>query len=153
MIKPRKITTIKNKKAPSRVQRPTGKRKDWSRQPGWIPQRVTTGEKAIDATRLSREVPEEFREPVPEEMAPVPPNIVNWSEPEDRGEDLASERDPFMQQPELDTEIPPELVQERAYLLYEQRGGHPGDDLADWFEAERQIRREMKPRAKGRKEK
>jgi|GEM_PF-6049847 len=51
---------------------------------------------------------------------------------------------PFTRQLERDTEIPPELIQERAYRLYEQRGGNPNDDLADWFEAERQLRRERR---------
>lgn len=30
----------------------------------------------------------------------------------------------------------------RAYELYERRGGHHGQDLDDWLEAERQIRAE-----------
>ncbi len=100
-----------------------------------------TGEKAIDATGVDQDVPESFRQPLPDRAKRVQ-DETNWSQAEDRGEDLINERDPFVQQPERDTDIPPELVQERAYRLYEQRGGNSGDDLADWFEAERQLRGE-----------
>jgi hypothetical protein len=31
------------------------------------------------------------------------------------------------------------LIAQRAYELFEARGGEPGHDQADWFEAERQI--------------
>jgi hypothetical protein len=110
-----------------------------------------TGEKATDTARLDRDVPEEFRAPLSNELPASEPNRTNWSEPEDRGEDLINERDPFTQQPERDTEVPPELIQERAYQLYEQRGGNPGDNLSDWFEAERQLRGEMVSRKKDNK--
>jgi hypothetical protein len=103
--------------------------------------RKQLNEKTIDAVRLNRDIPDSFRETVPNEMSDHQSHNVNWSAAEDRGEDLASMRDPFMQQPERDTEIPPELIQERAYKLYEQRGGRDGDDLTDWFEAERQLKR------------
>jgi hypothetical protein len=106
-----------------------------------------TGEKATDTTQLDRDIPEEFREPM-SELPSSESNRTNWSEPEDRGEDLINERDPFVQQPERDTEVPPELIQQRAYQLYEQRGGNPGDNLSDWFEAERQLRGEMTSRKK-----
>lgn len=32
-----------------------------------------------------------------------------------------------------------EQVRQRAYELYDRRAGAPGDDVADWLEAERQI--------------
>ena len=54
------------------------------------------------------------------------------------------DRDPFIQQDERSTQIPPEMIQQRAFQLYEQRiadGKHP-DNLADWLEAERQLRKE-----------
>lgn len=35
-------------------------------------------------------------------------------------------------------------VQEKAYWLYLQRNGKPGDPRADWIEAERLVRAEMK---------
>ena len=38
--------------------------------------------------------------------------------------------------------LPKELnsrIRSRAYELYKRRGGHPGQDLVDWLEAERQI--------------
>jgi hypothetical protein len=113
-----------------------------------FPQTIDAAEEGIDTTKLDRDIPEEFREPVPEEMETSRPNMVNWSEAKDRGEDLAEERDPFMQQSERDTQIPPELIQERTYRLYQQRGGNPGDNLADWFEAERQLRKEIAVRKK-----
>ena len=38
---------------------------------------------------------------------------------------------------------PPEALQPRvairAYELYQRRGGHHGQDLDDWFQAERQV--------------
>jgi hypothetical protein len=39
-------------------------------------------------------------------------------------------------------EIPPEQIQERARQLWEQRGHLAGNDQADWYEAERQLREE-----------
>ncbi|CAN5322606.1 hypothetical protein BH09PSE5_BH09PSE5_06140 [soil metagenome] len=33
-----------------------------------------------------------------------------------------------------------ERIREAAYLLYEKRGGSPGNDVDDWLEAEKQIR-------------
>lgn len=32
-----------------------------------------------------------------------------------------------------------ERISQRAYKLYELRGGAPGHDAEDWFEAERQV--------------
>ncbi len=37
----------------------------------------------------------------------------------------------------------PEEVQRRAYELYLKRGGAHGRDLEDWYEAERQLRRQQ----------
>ncbi|MDE2028856.1 MAG: DUF2934 domain-containing protein [Candidatus Omnitrophica bacterium] len=106
------------------------------------------GEKSLDAVELNREVPEDYRETT-EELENVPADTSqNWSQPEDRSEELINETDPFIQQPERDTEIPPEMVQQRAYRLYEQRSGGPGDNLADWFEAERQLRAEAAAKKK-----
>jgi hypothetical protein len=31
-------------------------------------------------------------------------------------------------------------VRQRAYELYEERGGHPGNDAEDWFRAEQEVR-------------
>jgi hypothetical protein len=101
------------------------------------------GEKAVDSTPLSQDVSQEFREPTLDEMNDSQKDTSNnWSQAEDRGEDLVEGRDPFIQPEERDMQIPPELIQERAYYLYEQRGQAPGSDLADWFEAERQLRQE-----------
>lgn len=36
-----------------------------------------------------------------------------------------------------------EDVATRAYALYLARGGQPGDDLRDWFQAEADLRREL----------
>ena len=38
-----------------------------------------------------------------------------------------------------------EMVQKRAYDLFVKRGHAHGNDLADWLEAERQIKHEMQP--------
>ncbi len=35
-----------------------------------------------------------------------------------------------------------EEIAARAYALFLSRGGQPGDDLADWFRAEAELRRE-----------
>jgi hypothetical protein len=43
---------------------------------------------------------------------------------------------------QADTMPSPVEVQRRAYELYLQRGGSHGHDLDDWYEAERQLRRQ-----------
>jgi hypothetical protein len=95
-------------------------------------------ERIAGPLRLNEDVPEEYRE-IPDHQweQQQPDTSQNLSQPEDRGEDLVNQTDPFVQQPERDTQLPPELIQQRAYQLYEQRRDRPGDDLADWFEAER----------------
>ncbi|MDD5116031.1 MAG: DUF2934 domain-containing protein [Candidatus Omnitrophica bacterium] len=35
-------------------------------------------------------------------------------------------------------------IRRRAQELYERKGSIPGNDWADWFEAERQIKEELK---------
>lgn len=44
-----------------------------------------------------------------------------------------------------------EQINQRAFDLYELRGGAPGHDAEDWFEAERQIEAEVAT-GSGRKE-
>jgi len=39
-----------------------------------------------------------------------------------------------------------EAVRKRAFELYCQRGSAHGNDLKDWLEAEKQVRREMENR-------
>ena len=58
---------------------------------------------------------------------------MNESAAQDRGEDLATMKDPFMQEPERATQIPPELTQQRT------GNNEPAFDenLADRFDAER----------------
>ncbi len=101
-------------------------------------------EKSIDALKLDHEISEDFRETSREFGNSNLNTNFNWSQSQDRGEDLINETDPFIQQPERDTQVPPELIQQRAYHLYEQRRGNSQDNLADWFEAERQLRQEIK---------
>jgi hypothetical protein len=104
-------------------------------------------EKAIDTVELTQEIPEEFREIPSHELQPSSSDTsINWSQADDRSEDLINETDPFIQQPERNTQIPAELIQKRAYYLYEQRGCGPDGNLADWFEAERQLRKERNPK-------
>jgi hypothetical protein len=38
-----------------------------------------------------------------------------------------------------------EKIRKAAYELYEKRGRTPGNELVDWFEAERQIKKELQP--------
>ncbi len=105
------------------------------------PQTFDTKEEPIDSTTLDQDVPEDFREAVPNELGQKP-NLTNWSADPDRSEDLIEERDPFTQQPQLDTQTPPELNQAHSYQLNEQRGSSPDENLADRFEEERRPRRE-----------
>lgn len=103
-------------------------------------------EKIKDTTSLNQDVPESFREPSSAALEKNQVTNTNWSQPQDRGEDLINTRDPFLQADERNTEIPPELIQARAYQLYEQRGRDQGNDLADWFTAEEQLRGEITKR-------
>jgi hypothetical protein len=34
----------------------------------------------------------------------------------------------------------PHIIRERAYQLFEARGGQPGHELDDWLQAEREIK-------------
>ena len=34
----------------------------------------------------------------------------------------------------------PNIIRERAYQLFEARGGQPGHELDDWLQAEREIK-------------
>ena len=44
------------------------------------------------------------------------------------------------------TEDPPRLaeIRIRAYEIYVERNGQPGDDLSDWLQAEREIESKMR---------
>lgn len=63
---------------------------------------------------------------------------------QERRDPTAEERPPVTQRNQRDTQISPEMIQHRAYLLYEQRvaNGQQPDNLSDWLEAERQLRSE-----------
>jgi hypothetical protein len=37
-------------------------------------------------------------------------------------------------------------IANRAFEIYVSRGGEPGHDTEDWFEAERQLRTELRPK-------
>ena len=41
----------------------------------------------------------------------------------------------------LNEEQSTEMIQKVAYGLYEKRGSSPGNEWADWFEAERRIKK------------
>jgi hypothetical protein len=129
------------------MNKPTAKSKKNSAFAPRIKSRIPKGfgEKPLDTVPLRDDIAEDERE---SELSMNKKNTTNWSAAEDRGEDLINETDPFVQQPERDTQIPPELIQEHAYRLYEQRGGGHGDNLADWFEAERKLRGEVANRTK-----
>lgn len=38
---------------------------------------------------------------------------------------------------------PQDRIRQRAYEIHQARGGAPGQDLADWLQAEREIKAEM----------
>lgn len=115
-----KKSTPKNKKEFSKKSN-----KEWSPV-------FDKNEKTIDTVPLNREIPQEFRS-LNDEMEPTNPNKnTNWSQEDDRSEDLINTRDHFMQQPERDAEVPPELNQEHSEDEYNQY-----EDLASLFEEER----------------
>ena len=50
-----------------------------------------------------------------------------------------------LSQKSLSQEQLTEKIQKAAYELYEKRGRTPCNALADWFEAERQVKKEFQP--------
>jgi hypothetical protein len=46
--------------------------------------------------------------------------------------------------------VPDDMVAERAYQIYEARGGQHGADFDDWLEAERQLRQPPAPKSRKR---
>lgn len=100
------------------------------------------------SNRLRKEIPEEFRDQSSNTFE-QDQNQTNLNAEEDRGEALIEDRDPIIQLPVHDTEIAPELIQQRAYTLYEQRvaSGTQPDPLTDWYEAERLLREETAEKA------
>jgi hypothetical protein len=98
---------------------------------------IDKNEKTIDTVPLNKEIPQEFRA-LSDEME-TSHKETNWSQEDDRSEDLINTRDPFMQQPERDSEIPPELNQEH----YAEEDEYA--DLAAQFEDERKPRKYHSP--------
>jgi len=47
------------------------------------------------------------------------------------------------EQRELTEEHTREMIENKAYELYQQRGYLPGDDLSDWFTAEKLVHEEL----------
>ena len=41
------------------------------------------------------------------------------------------------------------VIAQRAYELYQLRGGHPGREFEDWLEAEREVLSAFSPAAEG----
>jgi hypothetical protein len=94
------------------------------------------GEKTVDTVPLNQEISQDFRA-LNDEMQPANPNEnTNWSQETDRSEDLINARDPFMQQPERDSEVPPELNQAHA-----TDDNDKYSDLSALFEDERKPRK------------
>jgi len=49
-----------------------------------------------------------------------------------------------VQKPQPPSNLPtPEEIALRAYYIYLQRAGSPGDEIADWVQAERELIREL----------
>src|SRR3569623_1805276 len=94
-----------------------------------------SGEKTIDTVPFNKEIPQEFRALSDEMESGNPNEKTNWSQENDRSEDLINTRDAFMQQPERDSEIPPELNQEH----YSNEDEY--SDLSALFEKERKPRK------------
>jgi hypothetical protein len=93
-------------------------------------------EQSIDTVPLNKEVAQEYRG-LNDEMENTNPNEnTNWSQEDDRSEDLINTRDHFMQQPERNAEVPPELNQKRSEDEYDQYA-----DLASLFEKERKTKK------------
>lgn len=57
--------------------------------------------------------------------------------------DKSKSLEPRLQEPDSSSDIE-ERVRERAYELYEQRGRVDGFALADWFQAETEMKGEQK---------
>lgn len=45
--------------------------------------------------------------------------------------------------PDRVLECLPEMIQKRAYQLFEARGRHPGHELDDWLKAEAEIKHHL----------
>src|SRR4051812_3098566 len=88
--------------------------KDFYKKDGKPWPEINKGEKNIDTVPLTAEVSQEYRAFGEEIQPSKSKNIHNWSQEDDRSEDLINARDPFMQQPERDSEIPPELNPETS---------------------------------------
>lgn len=43
----------------------------------------------------------------------------------------------------LQTQPTPEQIRQRAYEIYVSRNGAPGDEVQDWFQAERELSTEQ----------
>jgi hypothetical protein len=49
-----------------------------------------------------------------------------------------------VQRPQAASNLPtPEEIALRAYYIYLQRAGAPGDEITDWVQAERELMREL----------
>jgi hypothetical protein len=49
-----------------------------------------------------------------------------------------------VQKPQAASNLPtPEEIALRAYYIYLQRAGAPGDEITDWVQAERELMREL----------
>lgn len=99
-------------------------------------------EQLQDSEALTSEVTEQFRDSTDIKENAAPSN-ANWSQEQDRSDDLAEMKDPFIQQPERDTQNPPELARERQPGPAGQIGGQPQatEDLAHLFDRERKLRK------------
>lgn len=100
------------------------------------------GESFSDSEPLTQEVSERFRDTTDSrENNRLPTD--DWSMSQDRGEDLADMKDPFIQQPERDTQTPPELTQGKLRGMVGQNSSQPenAEDLAHLFDRERKSLR------------
>lgn len=50
-----------------------------------------------------------------------------------------SARAPKAPKESVQTRPTPEQIRQRAYEIYDSRHGAPGDELADWLQAEREL--------------
>lgn len=42
--------------------------------------------------------------------------------------------------PRAESQIPEELIRQRAHEIFLERGSQPGQELEDWLQAERELR-------------
>jgi len=98
-------------------------------------------EQEINTVPISEEMTQEYRDTTGHRQNNRKSNMINWSAPQDRSEDLATLMDPLIQQPERETQVPPELPQEREDGFASRNDlSETSEDLSHLFDRERKAK-------------